>query len=591
MNVAQLRLSGFMSHAGSVIDFPRRGVVVVTGPNGAGKSSIPEGVSVAGWGRTLRGTNPWKGDAGEALLVDASGLVARRTHKKGKKDLDWSLPNADPVQYETTTKAQMALEAVIGSWDVWRRAAVFSSSDASHFTLATDAERKRLLEGILGLERFDVASDRARGDMAIANATVARLTREVAVLVERLDGARARVLDAERVLAEHDAEASGDPAALAADEQRIRADIAKQEAESKRIQGLLAGVRSDLAEAERAMKAAQRDASNAERSAALARSDAKRAAELLTALKDEACPTCEQPVGAAQRARLQKEAAAKEAAAEAAAKDAEAAKARADEEAAAASSTLEELGEERDALTASSAKVGELLAKLRGELSHTTANLERAKSAAAQRERLRAALADAKAKLVEVETAHADADEKLKAADKEHRTLEAVVRVLGTKGVRAHVLGSALAGLEYVANAWLARLGTGVALTVSAYTEKKTGGQSDAISLNLVGSGGAYGGGEGYAAASGGERRRVDVALLLALGEVAAAAHGAEPGTLFMDEVFDSLDKDGIERCCAALAELGQSRCVVVITHNEDLVAGLRADRHLIVEAGSVRAA
>jgi hypothetical protein len=39
-----------------------------------------------------------------------------------------------------------------------------------------------------------------------------------------------------------------------------------------------------------------------------------------------------------------------------------------------------------------------------------------------------------------------------------------------------------------------------------------------------------------------GQRRRIDVALLLALAEVSQAASGGEQGTIFADEVLDSLD-------------------------------------------------
>jgi len=163
--------------------------------------------------------------------------------------------------------------------------------------------------------------------------------------------------------------------------------------------------------------------------------------------------------------------------------------------------------------------------------------------------------------------------------------LGAAEQVLGLRGVRASLLGRALSGLEAAANGWLAQIaGDGLRLRLKPYAEKKTGGISDSISMEIDGAGGGY----GYRAASGGERRRIDVALLLALADVAAAARGAKPGTIFCDEVFDALDDTGVEAVAAALAGLAQDRAVVVITHSAELATSLRAVCALHVAAGKV---
>ncbi len=122
-------------------------------------------------------------------------------------------------------------------------------------------------------------------------------------------------------------------------------------------------------------------------------------------------------------------------------------------------------------------------------------------------------------------------------------------------------------------------------ISLRPYSELKKGGTNDSISLEVHGLGRGS-----YKSTSGGERRRVDVALLLALGEVAAAARGGVPGTLFFDEVFDCLDDAGIEAIGDVLAELAKARCVVVITHSKPLIQRLRASASLHIAGGAIAA-
>jgi DNA repair exonuclease SbcCD ATPase subunit len=162
--------------------------------------------------------------------------------------------------------------------------------------------------------------------------------------------------------------------------------------------------------------------------------------------------------------------------------------------------------------------------------------------------------------------------------------LSACSNILGFKGVRAQVLGHALNGIEQMANYWLTRLvGDGISVKLASYKENAKGNTQESISLTVEGAGGGF----GYDGASGGERRRIDVAILFALAEVAANAHGTH-GTLFFDEVFDALDQDGMTAVTEALIDLSKDRAVVVISHAhiEDLAKVATARFH--IEDGEV---
>ena len=91
-----------------------------------------------------------------------------------------------------------------------------------------------------------------------------------------------------------------------------------------------------------------------------------------------------------------------------------------------------------------------------------------------------------------------------------------------------------------------------------------------------------------YARLSNGEKRRVDIALLRALGVTAANVRGAEDnGTIFFDETLDGVDNAGIDAACEYVQAMARRRCVVVITHRPDVMSRLRPVKHITMTAGA----
>lgn len=573
MRVRSIELSNFMSHRSTKVELPERGLVIVQGPNGSGKSSLIEGVSVAGWNKTLRGSTPWQEGAKDcSASVHADGLTFERGRHKTKTNVYWkvvddgtatgrqydalarlgALPGGltDGDAFESTTQAQEALERLIGPWDVWRRAYAFSSSDAAHFSLSTDGERKRLLESILGLARFDVALERCRADLKQAESNVLNLEHQQIVLIQKLKGEETRLDDAQKILARSQEDI---PPAL---EAPTAADLA-------RAQELVKGCQEDIRKCEAQLRETDRAQVQADSNARAAQAAADR-------LKNVRCPTCDQEIGHDLRKHLDSDVKMTRDAAEKARREASAA--RGDVEA-----NLAELQAERDVLIRKFSELGssQRVAKERHELRERMLN--QAKVATQIRDsvsktvdKLREEVAGAGAAVTEGIT--------------RNKTLRAVESVLGLRGVRAHVLAKSLSGLTAVANAWLPRLGLpDLSVTLKPYSEKKSGGVTDSISIEVSGAGG----GNGYRGASAGERRRIDLALLLAISEVAGASFGRSGSTMFFDELFDALDSDGVKAVSLALDELSQDRCVVVITHNDELAASLHAVKRIQIQEGS----
>lgn len=529
----KLDLKNFQTHKDTSLTFPDRGVVLVTGSNGSGKSSLVEAFSYALWGKTLRGSNPWAGKNGLAA-VELAGLSAQRDRKAERVSLSWSRDGKEPEEYETAGKAQDALERVVGSWEAWRRTRVFSSADAAHFSLATDGERKRLLEQMLGIDRFDGALTACRADLQRARVEEGRILGAVSEARAKVDATEKRLADAVRTLS-----TVGSSSDLAA--------LRHRESELNRM---AEGAQGDLQQARD-----RRDAGF--RVGADVQSALRELRRRLAALERGTCPSCGQDIPDRLRAPIRAEIASKEAAASDVPPVVE--------------GEVEEFQEE--------------VQSIRKRWMEVSAKVRAADQQAEVRERSEVVVAECRGILERQREfiAKLDASE----ATKEVLLLGAVEQVLGLKGVRAHVLSKSLSGIEAVATRWLRKIaGPGASLRLSPYTEKKTGGVSDAISITVEG----VGSGDGYRSRSAGERRRVDVSLLLALVEVSCAAQPSPvDGVLFFDEVFDALDSDGTAAVASLLEDLARDRIVFVVTHSPAIESAVAPAAHVHVEDGVVR--
>lgn len=186
------------------------------------------------------------------------------------------------------------------------------------------------------------------------------------------------------------------------------------------------------------------------------------------------------------------------------------------------------------------------------------------------------------------------AEQALQAADtadltivKERQELEEVETVLGLQGVRAAVMGRSLIGLASYSNVVLDRIFPGVSVNLDSESQLKSGRTTARWALEVKGLDHAH----GYQGCSTGEKCRIDVGILLGLAEMSAAARGVAPGTLFMDEVGDGLDAEGIDAVSQEIQRIAQTRAVVVISHSNELVANLRplATKWLKVRDGRIQ--
>lgn len=548
MRIRKLEAANFMRHDRSSVELPERGVVLVTGKNGHGKSSLVEIVSHALWDESVRGKPGWRtGAAGGARVELDDGHVLRQHSATGAKKLKWRLGVAGAADFPTTSKSQEALEAVVGSFAVWERACSFSSAEVARFTTARDADRKRLLEELLELERFDAALRRARDDVADAARRVSAAQSELAVVAERIRGLESNLAASGQLTDMLGTQADMD--ALREQATALKTTIVELDG----AQSLLSIQHDDLKSAELDAGATVRRIQHD-----LARVSALKAS----------CPTCEQCVDPDHAEDL------RQCCAEAL-----------------------ELAQEQQ-LTAARAveahyfelvDANEKCSDARWKLQEMTARGRSLKQDLEIRDRMDEGLAVVRKDLSDARARESKLSDELATAKLDAATSSACCSVLGLQGVRSALLAHALRAIEQLTNAWLDKLGmTGLSVRLESQTTAKSGTTSDKISFEVDGAGG----GHGYLGSSGGERRRIDVAVMLALSEVAQRGRGVGPtSTLFVDEVFDALDEDGVEAAVEVLELIAAERCVVVVSHNRALVDRLHDATHLVVKDGAVTVA
>lgn len=159
-------------------------------------------------------------------------------------------------------------------------------------------------------------------------------------------------------------------------------------------------------------------------------------------------------------------------------------------------------------------------------------------------------------------------EEELK-LQKEKLQLEDVVKVFSNSGVKSHVLDLITPFLNERANKHLATLsGPDMEVKFSTQTRNKDGSVADKFDIQLFNSVG----GENYKSNSEGEKKRADLAISLAIQDLVMGR--GEPPTNFIvyDEVFDALDSVGSENVVTLLRErVNTVGTIFVITHSEHL--------------------
>lgn len=508
MKINSIVMHNFVVHKDTTLKLPAAGIVHVRGSNGSGKSLIIEAVSVALWGQFLRSGGSYKApNWAVAVSVGSPPVLVTRGSAGGFWDGAPMLPSA------ISSRATKELL----SFHVWRRACVLSSQDITAFSAASDTDRKAILEECLGLASTHSAYAGVVTKLRAPEiSTDAIQTLRQKEFQHKLEGeiAKKRVLEASnQLLAAEDGQSE------------LLEEIAWSEAKLLELEASGIAARS----AHTAAVAAAKDMADSVR----------RVEARLRNAAGKNCSLCGSELSASNLDPV---------------------------EITALEVSRRNLSEAEYKLqTDVSSRMSELL-EITSKYSALKARLANCKSrvkSLADLEELERVLQVATMKRKESQAGELSATEHIVHIEKQRGLLQSMKAIFGPTGVPAYITGAAITKVTEYANMFLGRLGTGLSIDLTSTTTLSSGESRNKIDIVVRGAGGGS-----YDRCSGGQRRRIDVAILLGLNLLASSLLG--PGsTLFLDEVFDTLDADGIEAFASVLQELAEERCILLISHRE----------------------
>lgn len=175
---------------------------------------------------------------------------------------------------------------------------------------------------------------------------------------------------------------------------------------------------------------------------------------------------------------------------------------------------------------------------------------------------------------------------KIERAEKEHayEVAQSVVAVFGPAGVRAHILDTVTPFLNDRTGDYLGALSDGSITAVwSTLGETKAGDLREKFNIEVVNDKGA----EDFIGLSGGEKRKVRLATMLALQDL-VASRAVKPINLWIgDEVDDALDVAGLERLMGIMERKARERGTVLIISHNDLSDWID-DQTVVIKDGGV---
>jgi DNA repair exonuclease SbcCD ATPase subunit len=548
MRFQKLIIKNTFSHRETEFDLDNRGLCLIVGRNGAGKSSLIKSLLFCLFGIgadsvinrtvgsdasvTLVGNNPnfLLGTADcdyNPFYGDEFKIRRYRKHKKHKNNLHFFI-NDKPVTAATNTELQKKVEDYIGlDYRAFLNTAAFSS-EMLMFGKATDVERKAIFEKILqDLDVYNEYFQQAKEEQQALRAEVDELRHSIEVEERELSVVK-KVLEVEKEKGlEHEARQQQKLEGLREElgelelKLKTKSKLIDKRLRTQRAQGQLDGWLDEHPFDDKAFFSTEQELHSIEH----------KIKKLITSDK---CTECNQPITPEHR---------------------ESEKIRLEDRMAILIDIMILFEEKKEIRQSVTDKRNDLDAKGEGirykltkydtveeKIEEVWNDLKQTEEEVGANDEV---IRHWSSKVKKLSKKIASLSRKIKENEEALVYMEEVTVGFSKQGIPNVIIARALKHLEERANHYLDILTNGIiGIKFSGFSLTKKGAVRNKIGINVISPSGV----EDFDSYSGGEKQRLNIALLLALRDVAEFNKGVELNCLWMDEVLDlSLDEQGIE--------------------------------------------
>ena len=568
--------------------------------NGAGKSAIFEAICWCLFGKTVRGAeydevinNIIKKDC--KVIVDlqenSTEYKIIRTRKTREGNVLLVFQNNEEISKPTISETEKLIEQIIGmNYQIFVNSIIFPQGAVQFFASLTDREQKEILEKILGLEDLSIYQNAAKRQVNVIENECLKLLNRIEVLEEQIEELKKRLSDLKKDEQGWDKEQNLKIAKKKKEIDDLKKAIENSSDESMKIHRNLhvlerklkskEEIRSQIEQLKDLVIEKEKDLSALEtKYAALDNEQSKLKNNIYkveTLKKQTNCPLCGQPLSPTQ-----------------------------------INKHVNEIKKELDKVRSELADIDVLIGASKVQLSKLKEGLRIKENKLSEFERLETSFVNYKYKLKEVKYYQQNCQKEITKLKKEIEQIEQQgnpyghlikqseeqlkkkemevlelnqkyeelsedlqyykfwVEGFSNRGLKSFILDSVIPYMNEKVN-YYSRVLTDGAIQINFHTQTKLkSGQMRekfGVEINCEGGGGHYNN------LSSGEKRKVDLAILMTLRDLVKNRATKEFNILFCDEIFDTLDESGIERAIELLRLEAQNGCkIFVISHDEGM--------------------
>lgn len=619
MRLLETDMVNFMPYKTATIPMDKQGLVLIEGEhvdrggsNRSGKSSIFEGVVWGLFGQTLRGLtgNEVVIDRGKGkgtsvantFLVDDKlyRVIRYRKHPKFKNSLLLKVQTKNGKWKDKTEKSikdtQAKIDKLIGyTYVSFINSTMFGQGITKFFTSATDKEKKDILEKLLGLDRYGLAFQIAKKKKAEFDSTIVTKQTKLESLVSKLEETKPRLKEYRKLESSFEGDVHKTVSKL-----REKVKAVNKPTGIKRAEKALLRAQKEVREQastvknsdklEKRMLSVIEDVNSAGSGLAILEESLKRVSTSKKKkgnLVDTNCPMCEKLFTDKDNKKLLKHINKN---ARKIKDDIQVAKKKYDElvsKKKTIASKIKKLRRAEHDLQEASVEVAEIQFKVSGLekdrklYDKTVGDLKsRIKEAENQKNPYNKLVTKEKKKAKTLRTKRDTLQSKLASMYTEAEYYDFWEKGFGRQGLPSFILDSVMPILNRKANKYLNEITDGqINVDISTQTTLKSGKVKDKFDVSIINRDGS----NLYKGSSGGEKRVIDIAILLALHSLVRERSQNPVNIVFLDEIFDTLSSPWTESVMEAVRKEQESSetSTFVISHNETIQAFF--DKRLMV--------